>query len=185
MYCPFISKVLLFHIFVCVNLLGIFGLSKAEVQGLPMNKVRELKSKRPGQAIPFADYEKRLRQSPRWLAMSPEEQAKALEKIEQARKQFLDRQEQLQKQYDDQIKKMQKPRQTLMSKRRKREQYDANILWERFQSLPVKQRFTVERQLGLDTVMPSQQQQQFQERLDRLSYSKRNHIIRQLQQTSP
>ena len=139
-----------------------------------------------GNAIPFADYEKRLRQSPRWQAMNSEEQAKALEKIERARKQFLDRQEQLKMQYDDQIKKMEKPRESLMSKRRKREQYqDINLLWERFQALPIKQRFAVERQLGLDNVMPSQQQQKFQERLDRLSYSKRKHILRQLQQTSP
>jgi hypothetical protein len=73
-----------------------------------------------------------------------------------------------------------------MSKRRKREQYqDGNLLWERFQALPVKQRFAVERQLGLDNVIPSQQQQKFQERLGRLSYSKRKHILRQLQQTSP
>ena len=163
---------------------------ESEAQGLPpvspSETQRELKSKRVGNAIPFADYEKRLRQSPRWQAMNSEEQAKALEKIERARKQFLDRQEQLKMQDDDQIKKMEKPRESLMSKRRKREQYqDGNLLWERFQALPVKQRFAVERQLGLDKVIPSQQQQKFQERLDRLSYSKRKHILRQLQQTSP
>jgi hypothetical protein len=191
MYGTQVSNSLLVTIFLLGGVLGVSGqIYESEAQGLPpvspSETPRELKSKRVGNAIPFADYEKRLRQSPRWQAMNSEEQAKALEKIERARKQFLDRQEQLKMQYDDQIKKMEKPRESLMSKRRKREQYqDGNLLWERFQALPVKQRFAVERQLGLDNVIPSQQQQKFQERLGRLSYSKRKHILRQLQQTSP
>jgi len=186
-----VSKSLLVTIFLLEGVLGVSGLIyESEAQGLPPVSLSEtpteLKSERVGNAIPFADYEKRLRQSLRWQTMNPEEQAEALEKIERARKQFLDRQQQLKMQYEDQIKTMEKPRESLMSKRRKREQYqDGNLLWERFQALPVKQRFAVERQLGLDKVIPSQQQQKFQERLDRLSYSKRKHILRQLQQTSP
>jgi hypothetical protein len=157
----------------------------SEAQGLrpdsPSDALKELKRERTGNAIPFADYEKRLRQSPGWQTMDPEEQAKALEKIERARKQFLDRQQELKLQYDEQIKKMEKPRESLMSKRRKRDQYqDVNILWERFQALPTNQRLALERQLGLDRVMPSQQQQKFEEKLDRLPYSKRTHILRQL-----
>jgi len=191
MYDTYVLNLLRGTLFVLGSLLWGSGLiGEFEAQALPpassFETPKESPSERMGNAAPFADYERRLRQSPRWQTMDIEEQAKALEKIERARKQFLDRQQQLKMEYDEQIKKMEKPRESLMSKRRKREQFqDANILWERLQGLPATKRLAVERQLGLDRVMPSQQQQQFQERLDRLSYSKRKHILRQLQQTSP
>jgi hypothetical protein len=159
-------------------------------QGLPRDSPSEIpkasESKRPGSVVPFAGYEERLRQSPRWQTMTPEEQAQAIEKIGLARKKILERQQQLQTQYEDQIKKMEKPRESLMSKRRKREQYqDIDTLWSRFQALPLKKRIILERQMGFDRVLPSQQQHKFQDHLDRLSYSKRKHILRQLQQASP
>lgn len=139
-----------------------------------------------GKPIPFSGLEERLRQSPRWQMMSAEEQAQALEKIGQARRQFLDRQQQLHRQYEGQIKKGEKSRESLMSKRRKREQYqDIDLLWSRFQALPLGERVSIERQLGLDRVLSSRQQQEFQMRLERLSFSKRNHILRQLQEASP
>jgi hypothetical protein len=186
-----VLNILRVTIFVLVSLLCWGGqVCASEDQGSPpaasFENPREAKSERIRRAAPFADYERRLRQSPRWQTMDPEEREKALKKIERARKQFLERQQRLKMEYDEQIKKMEKPRESLMSKRRKREQFqDANILWERLQGLPVTKRLAVERQLGLDRVMPSQQQRQFQDRLDRLSYSKRKHILRQLQQTSP
>lgn len=118
--------------------------------------------------------------------MTPEEQTEALEKIGLARKKILERRQQLKTQYEDQIKKMEKPRESLMSKRRKREQYqDVDILWNRFQALPVEERLYLERQLGLDKFLPSQQQKKFQDRLDRLSYSERKDILYQIQRASP
>ncbi len=132
--------------------------------------------------VPFAGYEERLRQSPRWQSMTPEEQAQALEKLEQARTRFLDRQQQLNEQYETQIKKIQKPRESLMSKRRKREQYrDADMLWSQLQALPLDKRLMIERQLGLGKIASSQKRQIFQKRLDRLSFSKRNQVVRQIQ----
>ena len=169
MYGTYVLNLLRVTLFVLGSLLWGSGLiGELEAQALPpdssIDTPRELQSERMRRAAPFADYERRLRQSPRWQAMDPEEQARALEKIERARKQFLDRQQQLKMEYDEQIKKMEKPRESLMSKRRKREQFqDTNILWERLQGLPATKRLAVERQLGLDRVMPSQQQQQFQE----------------------
>jgi len=129
---------LLLSTFVLGSILGNCGLiGKSEAQGLrpvtPSEAPRESISETTRNAIPFAEYEKRLRQSPRRQAMDSEEQAKALEKIERARKQFLDRQQQLHMQYGNQIKKRKKSRESIMSKRRKREQYeDVNLLWKRF-----------------------------------------------------
>ncbi len=185
------SRALLVPFFVLGSLLWGGGVNgESEPQALlpdsSFETPRELQSERNGNAPPFADYERRMRQSPRWQSMNAEEQARALEKIDRARKHFLDRQQKFETQYGDQIKKTKKPRESLMSKRRKREQNrDANSLWERFQALPVKERLDLERQLGLDKIMPSQQQRKFQEHFDRLLYSKQKHILRQLQQTTP
>lgn len=185
------SRALLVPFFVLGSLLwGDEVIGESDAQGLPptssFETPRESPSESMGNAAPFTDYERRLRQSPRWQTMDPEEQERALEKIERARKQFLDRQQQLKMQYGDLINKTKKPRESLMSKRRKREQYqDVNILWERLQGLPVRKRLAVERQLGLNRMLPSQQQEKFQERFDRLSFSKKKHILRQLEQTSP
>lgn len=179
------------HFWVFVCLLGHVGLiCESAAQGPPSDSPSETpgksESKRPGKVVPFAGFEERLRQSPRWQTMTPEEQAEALEKIGLARKQILDRRQQLKTQYEDQIKKMEKPRESLMSKRRKREQYqDVDSLWSRFQALPVEERLHLERQLGLDKFLPSQQQKKFQDRLGRLSYSERNDILRQIQRASP
>ena len=185
------SKTMVFHVLLLVYGLGgnsLMGESVAQDVPRPVLKEgqRELTSKKPSQASPFAGYEERLRQSPRWQTMTPGEQAQALEKIDRARKTFIEKQKQLNAQYQDLIKKMEKPRESLISKRRNREQYeDSDILWSRFQALPIDKRFKLERQLGLDKVVSSQQHRTFQERLDRLPSFKREHIIRQLQQVSP
>lgn len=123
-----LSKTMKCHFWVFVCLLGHVGLvCESVAQGLPSDSPSETpkasESKRRGNVVPFAGYEDRLRQSPRWQAMTPEEQAQAIEKIGLARKQILGRQQQLQTQYEDQIKKMENPRESLMSKRRKRKQY--------------------------------------------------------------
>ena len=161
-------------------------LNESAAQSKPTNPPSESKKANESHAsrsiVPFSGYEERLRQSPRWKTMTPEEQEKVLEKLETARKKFLDQQQQLNSQYEDQINKMKKPRESLMSKRRKRAQYqDVDTLWSRLQSLPIEKRMAMERQLGLDRVAPSQQQRQFQKRLDGLSFAKRNYIIQQLQ----
>ena len=171
--------------------LGYSGLrNEAAAQPKPTTSPSESKKANESRAsrniVPFSGYEERLRQSPRWKTMTPEEQEKVLEKLETARKKFLDQQQQLNSQYEDQINKMKKPRESLMSKRRKRAQYqDVDTLWSRLQSLPIEKRMAMERQLGLDRVAPSQQQSQFQKRLDGLSFAKRSYIIQQLQQMSP
>ena len=191
MRCPGGSKAMIFHVWVFVCLLGHVGLiCESAAQSLPSDSPSETpgasESKRPGKVVPFAGYEERLRQSPLWQTMTPEEQAEALEKIGLARKQILERRQQLKTQYEDQIKKMEKPRESLMSKRRKREQYqDVDSLWSRFQALPVEERVYLESQMGLDKFLPSQRQKKFQDRLDRLSYSERNDILRQIQRGSP
>ncbi len=116
------------HVWVLLCWLGYVGLiCESAAQGLPSDSPSETpkasESKRSGSVLPFAGYEERLRQSPRWKTMTPEEQAQAIEKIGLARKQILERQQQLRTQYEEQIKKMEKPRESLMSKRRKREKY--------------------------------------------------------------
>ena len=191
MRCSRLLKAKICHVWVCVCLLCQAGLiCESAAQGLPSDSPSEtsegFQSKGPGNVVPFAGYEERLRQSPRWQTMTSEEQAQAMEKIGLARKQILERQQQLQSQYEDLIKKMKKPRESLISKRRKREQYqEVDNLWSRFQALPVEKRLTLERQMGLDRVLPSQKQHKFQDHFDGLSYSKRNRILLQLQQASP
>jgi len=128
MRCPRLLKGMKCHVWGFLCLLVHVGLvCESAAQGLPRDSPSEtpkaFESKRLGNVVPFAGYEERLRQSPRWQAMTPEEQAQAIEKIGLARKKILERQQQLQTQYEDQIKKMEKPRESLMKKRRKRKQY--------------------------------------------------------------
>lgn len=185
------SKTMVFHVLLLVYGLGGNSLiweSVAQDVPRPISQEgqRELTSKKPSQAVPFAGYEEGLRQSSRWQTMTPEEQAQGLEKIDRARKTFIEKQQQLNARYQDHIKELEKPRESLMRKRRNRQKYeDTDILWSRFQALPIDKRFTLERQLGLDKVVSSQQHHTFQERLGRLPSFKRAHIIRQLQQVSP
>jgi len=165
---------MIFHVVVLACGMGGNGLGgESAAQDTPRHVLkegqRELTTKKPSAAAPFAGYEERLRQSPRWQTMTSEEQAQALEKIDRARKTFIDQQQRLNAQYQDHLKKQEKPRESLMSKRRNREQYeDTDILWSQFQALPVDKRFTLERELGLDKVVSSQQQRTFQDRLDSL-----------------
>ncbi len=167
---------------------GLIGMSAAQtLQTDSLSEAEKVpQSETSGKIIPFAGYEERLRQSPRWKSLTPEEQATLLEKLEATRKQFLDQQEQLNAQYEDRIKKMKKRRESLVDKRRKRAQYqDVDQLWGQFQSLPIDKRMAMERQLGLNDIAPSRQRGQFQKRLDGLSLAKKNYILQQLQQVSP
>ena len=138
-----------------------------------------------GKAIPFSAYEKRLRQSPRWEKMNSEEQAKALDTIARARKQFLDRQKKMNALYEKQVKKIKKPRESLMSKRRKREMGNDNkTLWQAFQELPQYRRHELEDTFGLLRFSPSERPEKLQSILDHMPFSKRTLLLRELKQSS-
>lgn len=148
----------------------------------PSEATRALPSKRLGKLIPYEGYEERLRQPARWQTMTPDEQAEAIGKIVLARKQFLERQQKLQAKYENKIKKSRKLKEIIAGKWRTQKHHkERDTLWSRFQQLPIKKRHNLEGQLGLRNIRSSQLQEKFQESIDGLSYSKRNHILRQLQ----
>lgn len=184
---PSILKARIYYIGVFLCLLGYarpIGESTAQVlsDNLSSEIPKASESKRQRKVFPFAGYEDRLRQSPRWQTMTLEEQTEALEKIGLARKKILEQHQQLQTQYEDQIKKMKKPRETLMSKRRKRKKnQESDVLWNHLQALPIEERLNFERQLGLDKFLPSQKQKKLEERFNSLSYSERKDIFNQIQ----
>ena len=68
-----------------------------------------------------------------------------------------------------------------MSKRKRLEQYKDETLWTSFQSLPLHRRLEMEKELGLDRVVPSQRQKKFEEYLQRLPFSKREKMVRELE----
>ncbi len=83
-----------FGTFLC--LLGYAGLMcESAAQSIPRDSPSEASvitpSNRLGKLIPYAGYEERLRRSPDWQAMTPDEQAEAIAQIVLARKQFLER----------------------------------------------------------------------------------------------
>ncbi len=137
---------------------------------------------RSGKLVPYAGYEERLRQSPRWKTMTSEEQAEAIDKIVLAREQFLERQQKLQAHYEHKVRKSRKLKEIMTGQwRAQNDHKEGDALWDRYKNLPVKKRLYLERQLGLGNIRSSQLQEKFQDSIDGLSYSKRNHIIRQLQ----
>ncbi len=184
---PSFLKVLKCYIVVLVCLFGNVGfISESAAQGnLPNSSSensRTLQSKRLGKLVPYAGYEERLRQSPQWQTMTLDEQAKAIEKIVLAREQFLERRQQLQEKYENKIKKSRKLKEIIAGKwSTQRHRKEGDTLWNRYNNLPLKKRLHLERQLGLRNIRSSQLQEKFKESMDGLSYSKRNHILRQLQ----
>lgn len=140
-----------------------------------------LKQNFPEAPVPFAHYEERLRQSEKWKTMTEEERHQALQKITELRKQFLERQQLLKKQYGLADAESQKNRESLMSRRRRLEQYKEEGLWEKFQALPLQRRLEMEKELGLSRVLPSQRRKKFEERLERLPYSRREKVTRELE----
>ncbi len=180
-------KTMVCHVGALLCLLGCAGLiCESAAQSFPRDSQSEtsrtLESKRLGKLVPYAGYEERLRQSPQWQTLTPEEQTEAIEKIVLARKQFLERQQKLQAQYENKIKKSGMLKEIIAGRWKNRGQdQERDTLWSRFQNLPVKKRRNLERQLGLGNIRSSQAQEKFQDRMDGLSFSKRNHILRQLQ----
>ena len=162
----------------------ILGMASAQDQGL---QSRELglngipKQRTNEGVVPFAHYEERLRQSERWKTMTDEERQQALQKIEGIRKQFLERQQLLKNQYGLPDVEKKKNRESLMSRRRRLEQYKDEGLWANFQALPLKRRLKMEKELGLDRIVPSQRQKKFDEHLQRLPFSRREKVIRELE----
>ena len=135
----------------------------------------------PEAPVPFAHYEERLRQSEKWKTMTEAERQQAIQKIAELRKKFLERQQRVKKQYGLADAGNKKKRESLMSRRRKIEQENSEGLWEKFQALPLQRRLEMERELGLSRVLPSQRRKQFEERLRRLPFSRREKVTRELE----
>ncbi len=156
-----------------------------QAQGLQEETVEYPDPQPPGgqaHSVPFAGYEESLRSSERWQSMNPEEQEQAIQKIKRMRQQFLERQRQLQMQYQGLKNIKAKPRESLMSKRRKWEGLqESGELWSQFQALPLPRRLELEKSLGLTRISPSQRQKTFHEKLNRLPFSKRETILRELE----
>ncbi len=190
MYWSNISSAVLCLVFGCVNVLEFStSLSECEAQGggpdYFSENSRKVKSGKTEKAVPFADYENRLRQSPGWAKMNPEERVKALETIEQARKKFLLRQQELNTLYEEPLKKLKKPRESLISKRRKREiGGEKKTLWQAFQELPQYRRHEWEETFGLLRFTPSQRPKKLQNIVDKMPFSKRTLFLRELKQSS-
>jgi len=69
-----------------------------------------------------------------------------------------------------------------MTKRRKWEGLqDSGELWSQFQTLPLHRRLELEQSLGRTRISPAQRQKTFHEKLDRLPFSKRETILRELE----
>ncbi len=175
------------HVGVVLFILGNAGLvddptAQSFSRDSPSETTRALPSRRLGKLVPYEGYEERLRQSPRWQTMTPDEQAEAIDKIVLARKQFLERQQKLQAQYENKIKKSRKLKEIIAGKWRTQKHHkEGETLWDRYNSLSVKKRLYIEGQLGLRNIHASQLQKKFQDSMDGLSSAKRNHILRQLQ----
>ena len=142
-------------------------------------------TKPPSGPIPFGGYEERLRESSQWKRMSPEQRKEAIQKIRRLRDQFQKRQERLEAQYKNYLEKSTKRRESLIEKRRRAQTYKKVDHWKQFQALPIKKRLRWEKKLGLNLVVPSQRKKKFTQRLERLPYSTRQNILRDLAGNTP
>ena len=152
------------------------ALQSSDVVGNGMPKQRTHEG-----AAPFAHYEEQLRQSERWKTMTEDERQQALQQIAGMRKQLLERQQLLKNQYGLPDAEKKKNRESLMSRRKRLDQYKDEGMWTNFQALPLKRRLEMEKELGLDRVVPSQRQKKFEEHLQRLPFSRREKVIRELE----
>ncbi len=95
----------------------------------------------PRQSVPFARYEKMLRNSEAWKNLTPEEQQKALDKIQHYRKLFQQHQSELQQEYKALTKKNPKKRVPLSRRRRTEDKNKFEYVWGKWQSLtPYRQK---------------------------------------------
>ncbi|MGB0910343.1 MAG: DUF3106 domain-containing protein, partial [Nitrospirales bacterium] len=103
----------------------------------------------PQGKVPFAQYEKALKNSEKWETMSPEEQQEALDKIAHYRKLFRKQQSNLQRHYKSLIKKKPKKRTTITRRSLIEEKDKFKEVWLKWLALSSSRREAVSRKWNI------------------------------------
>ena len=136
--------------------------------------------KLPQKPIPFAQYEKALKNSEKWKTLSPEEQKEALDKIEQFRKRFRQRQAELQKKYKPLLEKKPTKRSSLLRRNREVTEQTFDDVWGRWQALMPNRQKELSKKWKIPKTIPSKTRQALLKVWKKLMPATRQQFLRDL-----
>ena len=108
----------------------------------------------PQGRVPFAQYERALKNSEKWETLSPEEQQEALDKIAHYRKLFRKQQSDLQGQYKALIKKKTQKRTTITRRSLIEEKDKFKEVWQKWLALSPRRQGAVSREWNIQKTLP-------------------------------